>query len=50
MNDQVSIDTTAQREEMRSELEALKQKVLDELKQKSLQLEKEADDLEQERS
>ena len=35
MNDQVSIDTTAQREEMRSELEALKQKVLDELKQKS---------------
>lgn len=31
---------------MRAELEALKQKVLEELKQKSAQLETEADDLE----
>lgn len=34
---------------MRAELEALKEKVLNELKQKSAELEKEADDLEHER-
>jgi len=35
---------------MRSELEALKQKVLDELKEKSNQLEAEAEEIEKERA
>ena len=39
-----------QREQMRSELEALKQKVLDELKEKSNQLEAEAEEIEKERA
>ena len=39
-----------QREQMRSELEALKQKVLDELKEKSNQLEVEAEEIEKERA
>ena len=46
MGQQSNVDIDTQRQEMRAELEALKQKVLDELKQKSAQLEQEADDLE----
>ena len=50
LNKQSNMDVTAQKEEMRTELESLKQRVLEELKQKSAQLEKEADDLEKERT
>ena len=43
------METTQQRDQMRSELEALKQKVLEELKEKSAELEKEAEAIEKER-